>query len=78
VIHAHVRCVGEALEAATRTNARLIDYEGRHGTVAAGAIADPLVTEGDPLEDTTRFARSATSFSFALCDGQAVIDQLVS
>jgi imidazolonepropionase-like amidohydrolase len=73
-----VRDAGEALCAATRTNARLIGYEGRPGTVAGGAIADLLVIDGDRLEDITLFKRPATSPYFVLRDGRAVIDRLGS
>ena len=41
----------EALGAATRTNAALLNRAGELGTIATGAIADVLVVDGDPLEN---------------------------
>ena len=41
----------EALTAATRTNAALLNKTDELGTVATGAIADLLLVDGDPLAD---------------------------
>ena len=76
VIRARLQGAGEALRAATRTNARLIGYEGRLGTVAVGAIADLLVLDGDPLEDITLFTRPTASLRLVLREGRPLIDRL--
>jgi imidazolonepropionase-like amidohydrolase len=39
------------LRSATTTNAALLMQEDKLGTIAAGAYADLLVVEGDPLTD---------------------------
>ena len=41
-------------------NAELLGQQGRLGCVAAGAIADLLVIDGDPLEDITLLQHEAT------------------
>ncbi len=52
-----------ALEAITRSPARLLGLEGRAGTVEAGRDADLVALNGDPLELTT-------SIQWVLVDGK--------
>jgi hypothetical protein len=52
-----------ALEAVTRTPARLLGVDNRVGTVAVGRDADLLALDGDPLELTT-------SIRWVLVDGK--------
>jgi imidazolonepropionase-like amidohydrolase len=52
-----------ALEAITRTPARLLGVDGRVGTVQAGRDADLVALDGDPLELTT-------SIRWVLVDGK--------
>jgi imidazolonepropionase-like amidohydrolase len=52
-----------ALEAITRTPARLLGVEGRVGTIEAGRDADLVALNGDPLELTT-------SIQWVLVDGK--------
>ena len=49
----------EILWSATAVNAELIGQQGRLGTVAAGAHADLLVVDGNPLEDVTVLQQAA-------------------
>ncbi len=49
----------EILWSATAVNAELIGQRGRLGTVAAGAHADLLVVDGNPLEDATVLQQTA-------------------
>jgi len=49
----------EILWSATVVNAELIGQPGRLGTVAAGAHADLLVVDGNPLEDVTVLHQAA-------------------
>jgi imidazolonepropionase-like amidohydrolase len=51
VLRAEITSPAEALRAATRTNAALIERDCELGTVAAGAVADLLLVDGDPLAD---------------------------
>ncbi|MDE2517777.1 MAG: amidohydrolase family protein [Rhodospirillales bacterium] len=50
-IRARVLPAAEILRSATLISARLCRMEGRIGTLAAGAFADLLVVDGDPLAD---------------------------
>jgi imidazolonepropionase-like amidohydrolase len=50
-IRADVLPVAEVLFSATSTNAALLNRAGEIGVVAAGALADILVVDGDPLRD---------------------------
>ncbi|MDP6474941.1 MAG: amidohydrolase family protein [Alphaproteobacteria bacterium] len=50
-LRAEITSPGEALHAATRTNAALLGKQGELGTVATGAIADLLLVDGDPLQN---------------------------
>ena len=46
--------VAQVLQAATINDARLLDMVGRIGVVKAGALADLIAVDGDPLTDVTR------------------------
>ena len=50
-IRAEVLAPDEIIRSATTTNAKLLNREGELGIIAAGAIADLLVVEGNPLDD---------------------------
>ncbi|MGB0949538.1 MAG: amidohydrolase family protein, partial [Marinirhabdus sp.] len=41
----------KTLQAATVTNAKLLDMEGKLGVIAAGHIADIIAVNGDPLKN---------------------------
>lgn len=47
----------EVLHSATRVSARLCGMEDQIGVIAAGAYADMLVVDGNPLEDITTLER---------------------
>jgi imidazolonepropionase-like amidohydrolase len=50
-IRGEVETPHEVITAATQTNAALLNRTGELGVVAAGALADLLVVDGDPLRD---------------------------
>jgi len=58
VIRARVQKPVDVLRSASSVNARILQMEGQLGTVRAGAIADIILVDGNPLED------------IALLDGQ--------
>ena len=67
----------EALRMATSTNAELLalsgprnPYPGKLGMVEAGALADLLLVEGNPLEDLTLVADPQKNFVVIMKDGQ--------
>lgn len=47
----------EILRSVTSVNAALVQMEGRLGTIAPGAFADLIVTDGAPLDDVTVLER---------------------
>jgi len=53
-IRADVLGTHEAIRSATLIAAQVLRREGQLGVVAAGALADLLVVDGDPLKDITR------------------------
>ena len=55
-IRAQVLSPEEILLSATRTNAELLNRGGELGAVAAGALADLIVVDGNPLEDLSLLA----------------------
>jgi len=54
----------------------LVDGPARVGVVAAGALADLIVVDGDPLADLTVLAQPATYLKAVLRDGVLVLDRL--
>ena len=50
-MRAEVQPTHEVIASATRINARILRQEGVIGTIAAGALADLIVVDGDPLAD---------------------------
>jgi imidazolonepropionase-like amidohydrolase len=67
----------EVLRMATSQNAALLamsgerdPYPGKLGVVAAGALADLLLVDGDPLENLDRIATPATSLVVIMKDGK--------
>jgi len=62
--------VPEALVAATRTNAELLDMEDKLGTLAPGKLADVLVVEGRPDEKLDDLLR----VDLVVRDGEVVVE----
>jgi imidazolonepropionase-like amidohydrolase len=54
----------------------LVDPPGRVGVVEAGALADLIVVDGDPLADLSLLARPADALKAVIRDGAFVIDRL--
>ncbi len=59
----------EALIAATRTNAEILDMDDRLGTLEKGKLADILVVEGNPDVDLDALSRT----SIVIKDGRVVV-----
>jgi imidazolonepropionase-like amidohydrolase len=68
-IRARVLPAAEILAAATTEAARLIGMEGRLGVVAAGALADLLVVDGNPLHDVALLASPERSVRLVMKGG---------
>ncbi len=54
----------------------LVDAPVRTGIIAAGAKADLIVVDGDPLADLSLLARPETSLKAVIVDGAMMIDRL--
>ena len=50
-LRAQVQSAHEVIASATAVNAALLRREGELGVIAAGALADILVVDGNPLKD---------------------------
>src|SRR6516164_682856 len=57
------------IQSATITNAALLMQEGKLGTIAAGACADLLIVDGDPLTDLRVMLEPAKNLKFVMKDG---------
>jgi imidazolonepropionase-like amidohydrolase len=57
------------LQSATITNAALLMQEGKLGTIAAGACADLLIVDGDPLTDVRVMLDPDKNLKFIMKDG---------
>ena len=59
----------QAIQAGTRTNAELLGWEDRVGTVEPGKLADLIAVPGDPLADISELER----VSFVLLGGKVIL-----
>ena len=66
----------EILRQATSINAALMMQEGKLGCVAAGAHADLLVVDGDPLRDIELLAASGRNLRLIMRAGELVRNEL--
>jgi imidazolonepropionase-like amidohydrolase len=57
------------IRSATITNAALLMQEGKLGTIAAGACADLLIVDGDPLTDVRVMLDPTKNLKFIMKDG---------
>jgi imidazolonepropionase-like amidohydrolase len=57
------------IRSATATNAALLMQEGKLGTIAAGAYADLLIVDGDPLTDLRVMLDPEKNLKFIMKDG---------
>ena len=62
--------VPEIIRAATTIGARIIRQEGKLGTLKAGAYADLLLIDGDPLTNLNLIADPAKNFVVIMKDGK--------
>jgi imidazolonepropionase-like amidohydrolase len=56
----------------------LVDPPRKVGVVEAGALADLIVVDGDPLADLSLLARPKEALKAVIRDGELVIDRLAS
>ena len=70
LIRAEVLGPAEVIRSATVIGAEVVRMEGRLGVVAAGACADLLVVDGDPLDDVGLFQNNGEHLAAIMKDGQ--------
>ena len=73
-LRASVLGAAEAIRAATTHAAFLLNMEGRLGTVAAGAIADLLLIDGNPLDSIDLLRGQGESIVLTMKDGRIFKD----
>ena len=71
-----VQSPAEILQGATAVAARLLRAEGQVGTLAAGALADVLVVEGDPTQSVAMWADPAAGIRLLMQGGRVVRSSL--
>jgi imidazolonepropionase-like amidohydrolase len=62
----------DILHSVTAVNAEILQMEGRLGVVKAGALADLLIVDGDPLSDVNRLAADGRHITHIMVDGRFV------
>jgi imidazolonepropionase-like amidohydrolase len=76
VIRGRVLPAIEVIRSATRDAATLLRMEGQVGTLAAGAHADLIVVDGDPLADLSLLTNQGAHMPAIVKGGRFVKDQL--
>ena len=66
----------EAIRQATEVNAEILNRPGELGVVQAGALADLVVVDGDPLADIGLLAGQGAHMPAILKDGRFFKDLL--
>lgn len=66
----------EILRQATSTAAEILQMPGKLGCIAAGAYADLIVVDGDPLDDIGLLARNGQALPLIMRGGELVKNQL--
>ena len=74
IIHEKVCGAAEALRHVTVNNARIVRMEGEIGEIVAGAHADLVVVDTNPLESLACFSQTTPAVSAVLQGGRAVRD----
>ena len=75
-IRSEVQSPIEVLRGATSINAALLNRGGDIGTVAAGALADLIAVDGNPLEDLTLLQEQGRHMPLIMKDGKVVKNDL--
>ena len=75
-IRAQVLPAHEILQSATSINAELLNREGELGVVAAGALADLIVVDGDPVADLSVLSGEGETVRLVMKGGAVFKDTL--
>lgn len=76
LIRAEVMKPVDILRSATSVNARLLNRVGELGVVKAGALADLIVVDGDPLSDLSLLTRQGAHIPLIMKGGEMMKRQL--
>ena len=76
VIRGSVLTAQEAIASATTVAARLLRMEGLVGTIQAGAFADMIVVDGDPLKNLSLLTRQGAHMPMIVQDGAVMKNEL--
>ena len=76
VLQAEAQTRHEVLTSATSVNAEILERTGELGVVTAGAKADLLLVDGDPLEDLGRLEGQGRHLAVIMQDGRFVKNEL--
>ena len=75
-IRAEVLSPLEVIRSATLTNAELLQMEGKLGVVAAGAFADLIVVDGNPLQDLSLLEHQGAHLKVIMKSGKLFKNEL--
>lgn len=75
LLRAEVQSALDVLRSATLVNADLLGRAGQLGTLTAGAHADLLLVDGNPLEDLTTLTRHDKFLTMVVRNGDIVVDR---
>ena len=70
LIRSEVMKAADILRSATSVNARLLDRAGELGVVKAGALADLIVVDGDPLKDISLLTHQGAHIPLIMKGGE--------
>jgi imidazolonepropionase-like amidohydrolase len=76
LIRSEVQPAADLIRSATTTAARLLRREGELGVIAAGALADLLVIDGNPLDDITVLTTPERTLKLIMKGGQIFKNEL--
>jgi imidazolonepropionase-like amidohydrolase len=74
-IRANVQPAADVLRSMWTVNAQLCHLEGRIGVIAPGAYGDVVISDVDPLDDLTAFARHETALTHVIQHGNVMVDR---
>ena len=78
LVRAEVLSAAEIIHSATVIGAEVVRMEGLLGVIEAGAFADLLVVDGNPLEDLGLLQDQGAHFAAIMKDGRFVKNELAA
>jgi imidazolonepropionase-like amidohydrolase len=76
VIRREVMKAADILRSATSVNAKILNREGELGVVKAGALADLIVVDGDPLKDISVLTQQGAHIPLIMKGGMTMKNEL--